>query len=201
MSTEFGRIRRIGAHRAPYKDLPRQPLGKEPCNDGILGASVAGGRPAPGNPDAGPDTDPAVPGLRPRADLHAGRCRPRRPALARRVPGLPAQLASDEVRGGDDRADVPPARRGSRRVPLAGGIPQVVPPETWRHTREGVRTQGEVAAGSASRPSRSNSSRRRSGPSSSLTAASATRAPPRSCGAGSVSTTARDSDSAGTPAR
>ena len=32
------------------------------------------------------------------------------------------RLASHEERGGDDRADVPTARRGSRRVPLAGGI-------------------------------------------------------------------------------
>ena len=95
------------------------------------------------------DAGPAVPGLRPRADLHAGRCRPRRPALARRVPGLPAQLASHEERGGDDRADVPPARRGSRRVPLAGGIPQVVPAEARRRDREGGRTEGEAAGAAA----------------------------------------------------
>ena len=106
------------------------------------------------SPDAhgarpGADAGPAVPGLRPRADLHAGRCRPRRPALARRVPGLPAQLASHEERGGDDRADVPPARRGSRRVPLAGGIPQVVPAEARRRGREARRTEGEAAGAAA----------------------------------------------------
>ncbi len=30
VSTEFGKVRRLGAHRAPYKDLPRQPLTEEP---------------------------------------------------------------------------------------------------------------------------------------------------------------------------
>ena len=68
---------------------------------------------------------PAIPGLRPGADLRLRRRRPRRPAVARRVPGLPALLASHEGRRGHDRADVPPARHGSRRVPLAAGIPQV----------------------------------------------------------------------------
>ena len=44
-----------------------------------------------------------------------------------------------------DRADVPPARRGSRRVPLAGGVPQVVPAEARRRGREAGRTEGEAA--------------------------------------------------------
>ena len=48
-------------------------------------------------------------------------------------------------RRGHDRADVPPARRGSRRVPLAGGIPQVLPAEARRRGRQAGRPEGEAA--------------------------------------------------------
>ena len=161
-------------------------------------------RPAARGPGHGPDA--AIPRLRPGADLRARRRRPRRPALARGVPGHSCVLASHEERRGHDRADVPPARRGSRRVPLAGGIPQVLPAEARRRGRQARRPEGEAAGRERpprppSRPSRRNSSRRRSGPSWRRNAASATRAPPRSCGAGSGSTAGRASASGATPAR
>ena len=40
VSTEFGKVRRFGAHRAPYEDLPRQ----------ALSHARSGGRPSVGRP-------------------------------------------------------------------------------------------------------------------------------------------------------
>ncbi len=106
----------------------------------------------------------------------------------------------------DDRADVPPDRHGSRRIPLAVGIPQVLPAEARRRGVPGPtpRRRSRPARPPPtppSRPSRSSSSRRRSGPSWRRNAESATRAPPRSCGAGSGSTAGRLCASGATPAR
>ena len=169
---------------------------------GFSARSDPDARPAAAGQAVGPG--PAVPRLRPGADLRLRRRRPRWPALARRVPGHSCDLAPHEGRRGHDRTacsagSTRTATDSSRCRNTASPSPRdpAAQPPSRTLRRRSRRTRADDPPRPRSRPSRRSSSRRRSGPSWRRNAASATRAPPRSCGAGSGSTAGRASASGG----